>query len=417
MRRVAVLTLLTLASSAWAVDGPALSFNEALGLIVKRSTPVGIQTANLESTRARNIPIRLAFAPSLAAVGVQQDSKYDLYSTARARSGMINGSLNLFRFGADVANWQAATADENAQVSLLDATTLRSEDAAVQVLVAEIQQQLTVGILTRIATTQSEVAEIGHERYKRGYLALQESGKLDVDLANAEARQHDAEIQHAAATANLVSALGHANIVANWPWKQRFANGETVTLLAAKPTLEKLPSWRAAHEQLQAEEDRTTRNLRQILPTLDGSAGYGYTNFQNPGGPYATGWTATFTLTVPFFDRLTNYSTYKAQVYTRQIAELNLEQAERDARSEWTAAHSAFELAFRSALSRDKTLGISRKLYEDNLRRFQSGRISANDLVVDQTRLYDSELLAVQGWAAAHLAYARLRHSLGLSVL
>jgi outer membrane protein TolC len=76
----------------------------------------------------------------------------------------------------------------------------------------------------------------------------------------------------------------------------------------------------------------------------------------------------------------------------------------------------AFRTSVSAALARERTLAMSRKLFQDGLKRFRAGRAAANELSVDQARLLDSELFAVQGWSAAHLAYSRLCHALGVSV-
>ena len=122
------------------------------------------------------------------------------------------------------------------------------------------------------------------------------------------------------------------------------------------------------------------------------------------------------TLTVPLFDGLTNYSSAKAQAYVRSASETRVEKVQRDAKSQWQASQVNFQTAFDTAFAREETLEISKKLYADNLRRFESGRISANELSIDRTRMNTAELLAVQGWAALHIQFASLCHSLGYRV-
>ena len=56
------------------------------------------------------------------------------------------------------------------------------------------------------------------------------------------------------------------------------------------------------------------------------------------------------------------------------------------------------------------------ELYEDNIKRFRAGRISANDLILDQNRVFDSELLAIEGWGDLHLNLSKFCHSIGMLV-
>jgi outer membrane protein TolC len=181
----------------------------------------------------------------------------------------------------------------------------------------------------------------------------------------------------------------------------------------ARLELERRPDWRAAHARVDAEDQRYKRELGLLLPSLDANAAYGY---YEAAGASAPGWTGTLSVSFPFFDHLAQWSSAKAQSYARTTAELNLEQTARDARSQWDAAQHSFDAALATALSREKTLGLSRRVYQDNLKRFQAGRVHANDLALDQTRLFDSELFAVQGWSAAHQAFARLCHAGGYTL-
>jgi outer membrane protein TolC len=153
-----------------------------------------------------------------------------------------------------------------------------------------------------------------------------------------------------------------------------------------------------------------SQDWRQLLPTLDLRAQYG--SYQSYFGT-VTAWTGSIGITVPLFDRLQNYSRAKEQSYNRTKSESRLEQVQRNAKADWEASHANFKRALDSALRRDETLILSRKIYSDNLRRFHAGRITANDLVVDQNRMYEAELLAIQGWGSVHLSYSRLCHALG----
>ncbi len=90
-----------------------------------------------------------------------------------------------------------------------------------------------------------------------------------------------------------------------------------------------------------------------------------------------------------------------------------MELIKRKARQDFESAKRGFDLALASALARDKTASLSRKLYQDNLLRFRKGLANANELALDQRRLYESELSAIKGWNSAHTQYSKLCHSVG----
>lgn len=409
-RTVFVLIGLAFASHAHAA---ALSFDEALSLIVDRNTVARSSEAELNGVMARNLPTRASFLPSLSLDANQTTNKSQGHTAVTSKTAEATARLNLFRFGADLAANQAASRDEDAARASFESAVLAAESSAVQTLLAEIQNRKEVDVQTRIVRSQEELLKIGRESYARGLLPRQEADKLSIDLDNALAGLRDAQIRQSQGSANLLSALGSSEIAIEWPWRERFNSSAIQKLERTELELKNVPEWRAAEARFEAENERKNRNFRQIFPSIDGSFAYGYTNSLGSG---STSWTGILGVTVPLFDQLSNYSNYRAQVYTAQISENKLEQTARDARAEWSAATQSFEISLSSAQARDRTANLARTLYEDSMRRFRAGRMNANELVVEQKRVFDSELYAIRGWNATHLAFTRLCHARGLRV-
>ncbi len=408
-----------------ASDGP-VSFDDAVNGILARSTVVANQQANAGAVHALNLPIRLAFAPSLSfdakrstTGGIGIDPAYSNHQLEGV------ASLNLFRWGSDYKNWQAASSDESNQQSLIEDAYLRTQDGAVGLIVTYIQREKEIGVADSIVKMRQDSLSIAKQRYGGGYLPQQEMEKVSVDLANASASLADAQIAAISAAAALQNQLGHSNVALDWPWQAKFAtlapqipNPQGDSALA--DLLSRRPDWRAAQARVDAEDSRLSRDWRLLGPSLDGQFTYGYYYGDNSGpanqpGPFGgTQWQGTLSVTLPFFDRLSLYSNARAQAFVKSEAEIALEQVHRDALSDWTSSRQTFLTALGSAQVRDRTLEVSRRLYQDTLARFKNGRINADDLVLEQRRLYDSELSAVRGWAAVHVAYSQLCKAQGL---
>jgi outer membrane protein TolC len=407
-----------------------VSFDDAINTILSRSTVVATQQASLGQTQASNLPIRLAFAPSLS-LDAKQTATGGIGISAPYSNRQLEGvaQLNLFRWGADYKNWQAATADEESQSRLLEDAYLRAQDSAVSVLVAYIQRKKEVEVAGYIVKMREDSLAVAKQRYAGGYLPQQEMEKVSVDLDNASARLADAELAGILAASNLLNQLGHTNVALEWPWQSKFVQLSTTPVLPAPrddsalaELLSHRPDWRAAQSRVDAEDARLSRSWRLLGPSLDGQLSYGYyygdlSGPANQPGPFGGAqWAGTLSVTLPFFDRLSLYSGARAQAFVKSEAEIALEQTRRDARSDWTAARATFLTALSSAQVRDKTLAVSRRLYQDNQARFRNGRINADELVLEQTRLFDSELLAVRGWASVHVAYSQLCKAQGLKL-
>jgi outer membrane protein TolC len=150
--------------------------------------------------------------------------------------------------------------------------------------------------------------------------------------------------------------------------------------------------------------------LRQHLPSLDLSLSYGKTNIDIAGDPQ---WASMAQLSIPLLNlkTVTDYQAQKQQVI---IAEARLEKIRQEVMGQWESVLNRLRITVESARARGRGLGVARGLYEDNQRRLRLGRSSLNDVLVDQSRLADAEILAHQGWAAAHRVYTEYCHIQGL---
>lgn len=272
---------------------------------------------------------------------------------------------------------------------------------------------MELDILHRILELQEKSLALSKTQYQRGFLPLQEVEKLSVDFENSKSRIMDAEVRQIQANATLSALLGHSDVQVGWPWKPGM---EPEKIKPRVQSLEfpstGLPSLVAAQSRLIAEERRQSRSWRLILPSLDLGFTYGYYSPEN-WADRSRAWTSSVSLTVPLFDRLANVSNYRAQTMARNVAEIAVEQTRRETSSQWISAKGSFLTTLDSAWVREQTLARSRKLYQDNVQRFQAGKMSANDLRQDQSRLLESELFTIQGWGSLHRAYARLCHASG----
>jgi outer membrane protein TolC len=405
---------------ACALSAPAraaspLTFDQAIARILARSTSVPAQQAQLDAARARALPSYFSFAPGLS-VDAKRTWTGGVAPEAPYHTAEAVADLNLFRFGADFAGLQAGRADGRAQEAQLQNAILLAEEEAVRAIALYLERKHSTEISEKFVGSQADLLRIARERYKAGYLPQQEVDKVSIDLENEKSRLADAQVLEAQAEAALVALLDDANIELAWPWKDSLAGRDGKALAAAAFALDARPDWQAALSSTSAEDARSWRGHLLLLPSVDAAFAFGNTMAVTNGGDELAGgpaWRATLGVTWTLWDHAATYSAARAQASAAAQAGLRQERLARDARGDWRAAKAAFEIAVDSAVSRQRSAEVARKLYEDNLRRFQKGRASANELSVDQTRLFQNELFAVQGWSAAHQAFSRLCHSLG----
>lgn len=409
--------LLWLAAAAHGATPIRAGFNEALDKIVQRNTVVIRQSEVTEATRAKYISTgALLWLPAIS-VQAKAGSDRDTGVTTARRSVEGVADLNIFRFGADLAASKAANRDVESQERLLLNTILSAEAEGVSALVNFIQSQRQLEVSRHILSTRKEALVVARRRYEKGQFASEEVDKVSVDLDNATAQMRDAESALVQASTELERLLGEPEVAPEWPWKDSLPKSAQPLLKLANVDLSARPDWQAASSSVELAEQRSKEAFGDMLPRLDARASYGY--FSNEVlGVRTTGpaWTAGLSLTIPLFDRLAGYGRYQAQVHSKAAAEADWEGIKRNARKEWSAAKSTLAISLDTALAREKTQALARKLYQANLERFNRGILSANEFRIDQDRLYETEIFVLKGWAAVHNDYRRLCHALGRRV-
>jgi outer membrane protein TolC len=415
---IAILFCLTAsltATRARAEEKP-LAFDQALEQIMARSTQIGSQREAYESLESANLPTRLFYLPSISTnAKVSYNGDPSSVRLRTARHAEVQADLNIFRFGADYTQLRAAQKDEAQQKGLLSNTILQTEDQAIQALIEAIRAGFELNVLRRQVKVREEALQIAQKRYERGFLAEQEVRKVLIDVSNAQSRLAQGELSSIEANATLRTLLGTDQIDLQWPWKTSLTSAKANELTQKLEfKLTDRPDWTAAQARLSANEYRRTHDYLLMLPSFDASITYGYYHYDfDAGAPNGTAWQGAFTVTLPIFDRLVNLSNARSQVHLVRQAEFQKVEIERNADAQVNATRQSLLRAVTSAAERETTLSKSQNLYQDSLRRFQNGRADTNEMLLDQTRVLDTELLAISGWSEAHLALARFCHSLG----
>ncbi len=415
-----VVALLLTASSAFALDPvktdpapnqtPALSFAEAYERILGRNLDIQTQKLNVEASRAKKLLSVGAFTPSLSLVG---NEVRDSITDPRTReSAALALKANLFSSGTDFAALKAANRDIDASEETLKAQGLKAEDDAVSTLINFIARSRQRDLISQIVTIKQDTVKIAKERYNKGLLPQQEVDKIQIDLDNSQARLIDADINLAAARASVSASLGaFQNVNLDWPWKGAIVSGPRTETLDFK--LENRPDFRASLQSLEAESWRRHAARSQLLPSLDLIASYGSNDLSVKD---QRDWSAMLTLTIPIFERFQGYSVARLQTLKKQQAEIQRELITRAAGVEIESYRVGFVQSRESAIARERTAKLTKRLFNDNVQRFRLGRADANELAIDQARLLETEILEVEGWSSAHLSFVRLCHALGRNV-
>ncbi|MCK5073909.1 MAG: TolC family protein [Bacteriovoracaceae bacterium] len=392
------------------VSAKNLDFKDALDEILKRDTTIPPADEASNAARIQGLSKKLNFLPSVS-VGHYRTKTYRMESETDNFS--LKGKVNIFRFGADVASMQAADANFTASTWNIDEAVLTAEAKAVNVLLDNIEKFLRLEILEKMVAVKRSSLETTRLRYRKGLVASQEVQKIQVDLNNANARLRNMEVSYETSRANLIAILGHDDIEHAWPWKSFLGEKKYVNIIKDDFVISSRPDYKKAHAIVQSNEYKVKEIKRSFFPKIDFSYSY---DFMDNRSMKAYERTAMLSITMPLFDNLSNYSSYRLQRASLVRSRYDLERIKRDVQTGWNLKRKVFGRIYETVISRDSTLKLSRKLYQDNFNRFQKGRITVNDLFVDQNRLLDSENLSVEGWGSIHRAFINLCHAKGMRI-
>ncbi len=388
-----------------------LSFETALQEILARSTEKWTAEAQIHATYFKNLPTPFTFLPTLSLYAQEP-----LHETPDILGGnkrlTLESQWNIFRWGADFINLRISNAEQNEKQAYAEKIILEIEMNAITALITQIQITKEIKIHTEIVNNRKNLLHIAQERYQKGYLPLQEVEKLTLDLENDQASLRTQEIKEEESRAHVENLLGHSHLINEWPWVSHLQKLQDSSLLTKPFELFHRPDWREAHSKVEVKTYQEQRLWRLLLPSLDLKMSYGYYQWSTLA-PSAASVNVSLQLTVPLFDHLIRYSQAREKAYARLIEEAQLEGIQRKAKAEWMASQNNLKKSIQFALSREVTLKIAHKLYHENLTRFQSGHITANDLAMDAKRVYETELLSIQSWSLAHKHYTQLCHAHG----
>ncbi len=407
------LALNLIGSKLWAAENlTPLGFQEAYRKILDLSLRVDTQKNQIDIAKAQSLKPLGQFTPQLSLVFKEMqagDPRVEL------RPLNLLASMNLFRFGADALELKSSKLNSNSQAEKLRTEKMGAEEDALFSLFTLIRLQSAYDVFLGISNSRSELVRIAEERYHKGLLAQQEVDKIRIDFENAKAREADAFNELEDAKSKVASQLGAEWASKVWPWTEKLKS--IGARFAEEFKIENHPLYVSAQLSEAAAQNYARAQQRKLLPSIDLSFSYGSADLTNttPLGSANT-YAGSLALSLPLFEQFNSYSNYKqAESLSAQASSLR-SLVVRELAPQFETSKKRWLNSLDSTLRRERNLAVSRKLYEDNFSRFKQGRVSVNDLLIDQTRLSDAELLAIEAWFNLHVNYERLCHAKGFSV-
>jgi outer membrane protein TolC len=422
MPSILIFLLLTLSfisfgasvNASSSIPNSPLAFTKAIQAALEHSTEVRIKRRSLLAAKESAFQGKMNFLPTVSSDLRKIKTETESVTTTDQNDFTTSLSLNLYKFGGDISKMESR---ENAQrAASMDflKTVLFVEKKASDSILNLIEAERRKEIIRNIVESRKELLRISEQRRRKGIISRQEVQKILVDLANDESRLSDSKITLKNAKADLENLLGHSSVKTVWPMRKRFMSKKGINRVTRGFNVEKHPRWRMSKFSLKVAENDLSQAKSVLFPSLDFSLSHSKV-FPRVGDNYDSFSTAV-TLSIPWFKRFSDHTVYENKIHAKSQKEFQLTQAARDLKRSWDSGLNEFENSLESALIREKTLKTSRDLYQANLKRFRSGRAPANELILDERRHLETEILTVNGWKTVHQSFINLCHTKGLTI-
>lgn len=385
-----------------------LSFDNALDQIIGRDDSVDIANKNISASNAKVLSKIANFGPKID-IGITK-KYYLLNDGGNSRGLSLSSNWNLFKSGQDISSLNAASHERKYSLLEKDNVRFAIEKSAVKVLLDYIEKYKRFDVMNRLYNVKRESLITIKKRYARGLVSSQEILKGKVDLNNTQARLNYSKMTLRTSKAYLIAKLGHDDIDYHWPWLKMLHNEMYNRVLEQKIVVSDSIDYKLLSERVAVMDNYLDESKRSFLPRIDFSLAVN----RNLDYDRTVNKSATFSISLPIWDGFSRYSTYKSSVSSLYKAKYELLKKNREVKSSIKSIEDNLRIAAINASNRKETLNLSRKLYKDNFERFEKGRISVNDLSIEQNRLLDSESLYNQGMKDFHISLLDYCHAKGL---
>lgn len=358
-------------------------FRQILKDVGTNSPSVLLRNEQQLALESQALESKLSWTPSLSA----SISKSLPGSDIEQKTAAVKASLNLFRFGGDLASLQAGRrATDQAELRRALAV-LDVQKQTAQLLFRWISLQRQLESQKDLSRLKERLVTVAQERFRRGQLPEQDVEKVRLDQKNSEVQVTQSEVDLISLRGQLEALLPGSSALRDWPWLH-------VIGAASGPkakSLEQRKEFLALALDVDVNRFRRQQATAGLLPSLDLGASWQTDQIEPLGRGVQQ---SLLTLTIPLWDQGHALSTRGYYLHQQLAAENDLERFKRDELQRLKSLDERRSLLQKIAMTARESSRRARALSEQSVLRFQLGRSSVNDLLIDQQRLFQADTLA-----------------------
>lgn len=295
-------------------------------------------------------------------------------------SWSASGSLNLFRGGS---NWKIKKSADHllkAQQEKVEDEILKLESRASAIIFQQLYLSDIIEATKNLVKLREDSHKIVLAKYHQGKSPLQEVVKSEIDQSQQQTRLRNLEIEALENQAKWKTLWIDGIKTKQWPFKitQAIRSNKNHS-----PEVNQLENLKLSSENLWSSSQASH------LPTLDLTANYTELPIKERSTQQ---WYAGLTLTIPIWNRYET-AAQASSAYANYIATKNqYEDVKRFELAQREILSKKIDLARQNLMDSKMNYDKSEKLYRDMVKNYRLGRMSTNELLIEQNRLIDSQL-------------------------
>jgi outer membrane protein TolC len=345
-----------------------------------KSLSLKTERQNLESASDQLLSKRLFWTPTLAVSANQSEKRINGGDSTKTDYLEADAQLNLFRGGADWNSMKSAEAAKKAQELRVLNENLRVEIAASDLIFKSLYLTESHNIQLELLKLKEESLRIAKDRYSQGKLPAQEVTKSEVDLSQQRGKIRLAQQDLIENKTQIVAAFVSDIATKAWPFSEKlephFRGSERLPLAEEKFWLQ------------QGQEQLWKAAKAAHWPSLDLVLQYQQFPIRERTDNQLLG---TLQLTFPLWSRYETEAKASSAFAQFIAAENDFKDTDQKLKQKMIFLKEKIEIARQNLMEAKRNLELSKSLYQDVFKSFRLGRISTNDLLLEQNRLLDSQ--------------------------
>ena len=346
-----------------------------------RTQSLRVQSArqNLEASSDLLFSKNLFWTPRLSLSANQSKSQINQTVTDDRNYLAADLTWNLFRGGGDVDSLHQAKALNKFQQLQLVNEELRIEVGAADVIFKSIFLTETKRIQEEFLRMKEDSLKIVLDRYKQGKMPLQEVTKSEVDLVQQKSKARLAGLDILENKSQIANAFVKELKTKNWLF-----TADTRVDLQNKF---KRPLTEQKYWMQQALEATWRASRATHWPSLDLKMQYQESPIKDRTERQ---WLGLLSLTLPIWSQFETTAMISADYAKYVNAKSEFTETETSVQQKILFLNEKIKISSLNLVEAQRNFDRSKNLYQNILRGYRSGRISTNDLMLDQNRLLDT---------------------------